>query len=339
MVDVLKEAMHYKKIKGLVQCQLCPWYCMLKDKERGKCGVRENRESKLYSLIYGKPCAVNIDPIEKKPLYHFMPGSKSLSIGTAGCNLFCQNCQNYSSSQATPEEAPNIKFEPKDVVNTALKAKCQSISYTYNEPTIFYEYVYDTARIARKNKIKNVMITNGYINEKPLKELYKYIDAANVDLKGFTEKFYKEICNVRLKPVLDSLKMIKKMGVWIEITNLIIPGYNDNMAEIKKMCEWIEKNLGKDVPLHFSRFYPCYQLTNSEVTPLETMKKAYEVAKKIGMIHVYLGNVRKDGYGDTYCPKCKEKLITRGDFFGVEKNKIKNGRCSNCKEKIAGVWR
>ncbi|MFH1211145.1 MAG: AmmeMemoRadiSam system radical SAM enzyme [archaeon] len=335
-----KEAMHYRKIKeGIVQCQLCPWYCVLKDRERGKCGVRENREGKLYSMVYGKPCAFNIDPIEKKPLYHFLPGSRSLSIGTVGCNLFCHHCQNYSTSQATPEEIPSLKIEPAQVVEKATKAKCKSISYTYNEPSIFYEYVYDTARIAKKKKIKNVMVTNGYINEKPLKELYKHIDAANVDLKGFSEKFYKEVCEVRLQPVLDSLKNMKKMGVWTEITNLIIPGYNDNMKEIKKMSEWITKNLGKDVPLHFSRFFPCYEMMEIPVTPIDTLKKAYETARKAGIKYVYVGNVSTDeGYSDTYCPKCGERLIKRGAYFGVEQNKIKNGKCFRCKQKISGIW-
>ncbi len=336
-----KEAMHYRKVKeGIVQCQLCPWYCVIKEKERGKCGVRENREGKLYSLVYARPCAVNVDPIEKKPLYHFLPGSMSYSVGTVGCNLFCHQCQNYTTSKAKPEDVLSMKMEPNQVVDNAIKSKCQSISYTYNEPTIQYENVYDTAKIAKKEKIKNVMVTNGYINEKPLKELYKYIDAANVDLKGFSEKFYKEVCGVRLEPVLNSLKLIKKMNLWLEITNLVIPGYNDNMKIIKEMCKWIKKNLSTNVPLHFSRFYPCYEMIDTPITPIETLKKAYETARNEGIKFVYIGNVGAEGgYSDTFCPKCGERLIKRGSYFGVEYNKIRNGKCFNCKEKIPGVWK
>ncbi|MEM4245006.1 MAG: AmmeMemoRadiSam system radical SAM enzyme [Candidatus Nanoarchaeia archaeon] len=336
-----KEAKHYKKLKNMmVQCQLCPWYCTLKNRERGKCGVRENREGKLISLVYARPCSVNVDPIEKKPLYHFIPGSKSFSIGTTGCNLFCQYCQNYSTSRAKPEEIPTVKMEPESVVQNAINYGCKSVSYTYNEPTIFYEYVYDTARIARKKKIKNVMVTNGYINEKPLKELYKYIDGANVDLKGFTEEFYKKTCGVRLKPVLESLKLMRKTKTWIEITNLVIPGYNDDMKKIKEMCEWVKKSLGINTPLHFSRFYPCYEMYDVGITPIETLKEAYEIARKVGIKFVYLGNIGSEGgYSDTFCPKCGELLIKRGTYFGVEYNKIKNGRCSKCQEKIPGVWK
>lgn len=336
-----KEAKHYRKLKNMtVQCQLCPWFCTLKNREMGKCSVRENREGVLYSLVYARPCSVNIDPIEKKPLYHFLPGTKSYSIGTVGCNLFCHNCQNYSTSRAKPEEVLSTKLEPKQVVENAIRSKCQSISYTYNEPTIFYEYTYDTAKLARKKKLKNVMVTNGYINEKPLKELYKYVDGANVDLKGFSEEFYKKVCEVRLKPVLDSLKIMRKMKVWTEVTNLIVPGQNDNMKDIKKMCEWLKNSLGSDVPLHFSRFYPCYRMLDTPMTPYETLKEAYEVARKAGIKYVYLGNVSaEEGYSDTYCPNCGEKLIKRTTFFGVEYNKIKNGTCFKCKEKIPGVWK
>lgn len=336
-----KEAKHYKKLKNMiVQCQLCPWYCTLKNRERGKCGVRENKEGVLYSLVYARPCSVNIDPIEKKPLYHFLPGSRSYSIGTVGCNLFCHYCQNYSTSRSRPEEVLSMKMEPEKVINNAIKSKCQSISYTYNEPTIFYEYVFDTAKIAKKKKLRNVLVTNGYINEKPLKELYQYIDGANVDLKGFTEEFYKKLCEVRLKPVLDSLRLIKKMKVWLEVTNLVIPGYNDDMKKIKEMCEWIKNNLGVDVPLHFSRFYPCYKMYDTPITPMETLKEAYEIARNAGIKFVYIGNVgTENGYSDTFCPKCGERLIKRGTYFGVEYNKIKSGKCFKCNEKIPGVWK
>jgi len=337
----MQEAMHYKKINGnVVQCVLCPWYCTMRNRERGKCGVRENREGKLYSLVYARPCSANVDHIEKKPLYHFLPGSKSYSIGTVGCNLFCKFCQNHSTSKAKPEDVLSMKMEPEQVVNNAVKSKCQSISYTYNEPTIFYEYVYEIVKIAKKRKLKNVMVTNGYINEKPLKELYKYIAAANVDLKGFSENFYKKLCGVRLEPVLHSLKLMKKMDIWIEVTNLVIPGYNDDMKMIKEMCKWIKKNLGNNVPVHFSRFYPCYEMLDTPITPMETLVKAYETARNEGIRFVYIGNVgAESGYSDTFCPKCGERLIKRGSHFGVEHNKIRNGKCFKCSEKIPGVWK
>ncbi len=334
-----KEALHYKKLKNkVVQCQLCPWFCTLKDTERGKCGVRENRDGLLYTLVYSRPCALNIDPIEKKPLYHFLPGSKSFSIGTAGCNLFCENCQNYTTSRSKPEDVLGIILQPEDVVKHAVKQHCQSISYTYNEPTIFYEYALDISRLAKKERIKNVMVTNGYINENPLKQLYKNIDAANVDLKGFSEAFYKKVCGARLKPVLDSLKAMKKMNIWLEVTNLVIPNCNDNVKEIKNMCLWIKKNLGVDTPLHFSRFYPYYKMVDVTPTPLETLEKAYDIARNAGMKFVYLGNVHTQGYSDTLCPKCGELLIKRGSHFSVTECKLNKGRCSRCNEKIPGVW-
>lgn len=337
----MKEAMHYRKVKeGIVQCQLCPRYCTLKEGERGECKVRENKAGKMYSLVYARPCAVNIDNIEKKPLYHFLPGSKSFSVGTAGCNLHCVFCQNFGTAQRGPEEVSARVMEPGQVVKNALKSKCQSISYTYNEGTVFYEYALDTAKLARKNKLRNVVVTNGYINEKPLEELYKHVDAANVDLKGFSDGFYKEMCDARLKPVLNSLKLIKKMGVWLEVTNLVIPGFNDDMKKIKNMCSWIKSSLGPDVPLHFSRFFPCYKMMDVPITPFETLRNAYEVARNAGIRFVYLGNIGyESGYSDTFCPKCGERLVKRGAYFGFEFSKLKNGRCFKCNERIPGVWK
>ena len=334
----MKEAMYYKKLNNsLVHCVLCPWNCVIKPNGFGNCGARKNIDGKLYSLVYAKPVSVNIDPIEKKPLYHFLPGSHSLSIGTLGCNLHCLNCQNYDISQSKADEFPGKEIKPEEIVQEAIKNNCKSISYTYNEPTIFYEYVIETAKLAKKKGIKNVMVTNGYINKEPLKELYHLIDAANIDLKAFDEDFYKRVCKVRLKPVLEAIKEIKNIGTWIELTNLIIPGYNDSKEQIEKLVKWVKDNVGTRTPLHFSAFYPTYKLLDAPRTPPETLIKAKEIAKKYGLKYIYLGNTSSSDSGNTYCPKCNKLLIERGGFE-VYKNNIKNNSCPFCDEKIDGIF-
>ncbi|MDO8740297.1 MAG: AmmeMemoRadiSam system radical SAM enzyme [Candidatus Woesearchaeota archaeon] len=334
----MKQALYYKKLKeNIIQCQLCPRFCAINPGEIGDCRVRKNIDGKLFSLVYAEPCAVSVDQIEKKPLYHFLPGSTSFSIGTTGCNLHCLHCQNWTTSQANAGEAPTTILEPEDAVRQAINSGSKSISYTYNEPSIFYEYVLDTAKLARKKGLKNIMVTNGYINPEPLKELYKYIDAANVDIKGFTEEFYKKIADAKLKPVLEALKSMQKAGTWIEITNLIIPTLNDDLKKIEEMCIWIKENLGTNVPLHFTAFYPTYKLTGKPSTSVEILKKAHDVAKKVGLNYVYVGNVANE-YNNTYCPKCKKLLIERTGFFSVLSNNLVKGKCADCKEKIPGVW-
>lgn len=333
-----REALFYKRVKeNILQCELCPRYCIIKENEVGNCGVRKNIQGKLYSLVYGKPVSVNADPIEKKPLYHFLPGSKSFSIGTVGCNFHCLNCQNWDISQAKFENVNNIDLEPKKVVEQALKYKCKSISYTYNEPTIFYEYMFDTAKLAKKKGIKNVIVSNGFINEKPLLELCKYIDAANIDLKSLDDNFYKKICEGNLEPVLNTLKILYKKKIWLEITNLLIPKLNDKDKQIKNLCWWIKENLDKNVPLHFSRFFPMYKANGFEATNFESLKNAYNIAKDSGLIYVYLGNITSN-YENTYCPKCKNLLIERSSFL-VSKFNIKNNKCNKCGEKIVGIWK
>ncbi|MDP2909015.1 MAG: AmmeMemoRadiSam system radical SAM enzyme [Nanoarchaeota archaeon] len=333
------EALFYKKLgEKKVHCQLCPHYCVISPDNYGNCRARKNIDGKLYSMVYASPVSVAVDPIEKKPIFHMLPGTDAYSIGTTGCNLHCEYCQNAAISQAFPEDMPGISMQPKEVVENAIREKCPSIAYTYTEPTIFFEYVYDTAILAKKKKLKNIMVTNGFINPEPAKQLYKHIDAAHVDLKGFTEEFYRNICMARLQPVLETLKLLDKMNVWIEIINLIIPGLNDDMKNIKEMCEWIKDNLGTDYPLHFSRFYPCYKMMDRPATPYETLKNAHDVAKKAGLKYVYVGNVPEEEYNHTYCPKCKEILIKRTSFFAAEKNQLKSGKCPKCKTKIEGVW-
>jgi len=286
----MKECKYYKKLKDKkVQCLLCPRYCVIKDGKRGNCCIRENKKGKLYLVVYGKPCAVHIDPIEKKPLYHFLPGTFSYSIGTAGCNLHCLYCQNWEISQMRPEELPSVDLSPKKAVEKAIKNNCKSISYTYTEPIISLEYILDICKEAHKKNIKNIIVSNGYINEAPLKELIKYLDAANIDLKSFDDKFYKELTGASLDPVLKTLTILAKSGVHLEITTLIIPGYNDNVKKIEEMCKWIKNELG-DIPLHLSRFFPHYKMEAVEITPLETLQKAKKIAEKY-LSNVHLGNV------------------------------------------------
>lgn len=329
----MKEALFYDKIKNRqVQCRLCPHNCFINENERGYCGVRENKKGKLYSLVYGKPIAVQIDPIEKKPMYHFMPGEKALSIGTVGCNLSCQWCQNFNMSRAKPEENDLAEILPDEIINMCVDKNCKIIAYTYSEPTIFYEYMLDISKLAKKNKIKNVLVSNGYINEKPLKELCKYIDGANIDLKSFNEKIYKRFCNGDLKDVLKSLKILKKNKIWLEITNLVIPEINDNKEEVEKMCKWISTNLGKDVPLHFSKFFPMYKMSDVEETPIATLEEMRKIAEDY-LEFVYLGNVNEEA--NTKCPSCGEIVIKRAGFF--VNNELKEGKCK-CEEKIPGVW-
>lgn len=295
-----------------------------------------NKDGVLYSLVYGKPCAVAVDPIEKKPFFHFLPATTAFSIATAGCVLGCKFCQNWQISQAKPEETDNYNLPPDEVVRQAMFYNCRTIAYTYTEPTVFYEYMYDTAQIAKKFNIKNTMHTCGYINEKPLRKLSKYMDAAAVDLKAFTEDFYSRICGGRLKPVLNSLVVLKGEGVWLEITNLVIPTLNDDMKKIKEMCQWIIKNLGSDVPLHFSRFFPHYKLKELPPTPVETLSDARNAAMGTGLKYVYIGNIRSEAE-NTCCPKCKKLLIERIGYF-VKQNNISKGKCRFCGANIAGVW-
>lgn len=333
-----REALYYQKLPDkVVRCQLCPNYCLLKPGKKGLCGNRVNIDGKLYTMVYGKPISVHIDPIEKKPLSHFLPGTTALSIATAGCNLGCIFCQNWQISQAKPEEAPHYDLYPKDIVELAKKYKTPTIAYTYTEPTVFYEYMLETAKLARKSGIKNIMHSCGYINEKPLKELLQYMDACNIDLKGFSEEFYQEMCNGRLEPVLNSIKTIKEKGVWLEITNLIIPGKNDDPKMIRKMCIWIRENLGKDVPIYFAAFHPAYKLTNIPPTPVKTLEMAAKIAKEEGLNYVFIGNVFGHTGEHTYCPKCKKIVIKRKGYTILEIN-LKEGRCKFCGEKIPGVW-
>ncbi|NQU98697.1 AmmeMemoRadiSam system radical SAM enzyme [Candidatus Woesearchaeota archaeon] len=334
----MQEALYYNSKKdGVVQCVLCPRNCYIQPEKVGFCLVRKNIDGKLYTLVYSRVAGgLAIDPIEKKPLFHFLPGTPVLSFGTVGCNLHCKHCQNWTTSQVDAGQSFEKTITPEEIVKAAKEKGCDSIAYTYNEPTIFYEFMLDTAKLAKKAGIKNTMVTNGFVNPKPLKELCKYMDGVNVDLKGFTNFFYGKTTTAWLQPVLDTLKTLKKEKVWSEITNLIIPTLNDNLDDIKKMCEWIKKNLGVDVPLHFTAFHPDFELRNLPQTPITTLVNAYDIAKSFGLRYVYVGNIIARDYENTHCAKCNALLIERLGF-NVLQNNIVNGKCS-CGEKIAGVF-
>jgi pyruvate formate lyase activating enzyme len=300
--------------------------------------VRINKDGALYTLGYGNPVAIHIDPIEKKPFFHVLPGHNAFSLAVAGCNMRCLFCQNWQISQSKPDETDNYNLSPEDIVNQSLKSECPFIVYTYTEPTVFYEYMLDISKLAKQKGLRNGMHTCGYINPEPLKELLKYMDAVNVDLKSFNPEFYRKMgAMAELEPVLATIKTIKQEGVWLELTNLIIPGENDSPEEIKKMCIWIKENLGTEVPLHFSRFTPQFQLANLPPTPLSKLEEACQIAKDIGLKYVYIGNVPGHPGEDTYCPNCKKILIDRIGYEILENN-IKAGKCKFCGYKIAGIW-
>lgn len=332
----MKQALYFSKANDdAVICHLCPHQCWIQNGRRSLCGVRYNRDGILCSLVYGKPCAVDIDQIEKKPLYHFLPGTATFSIGTAGCNLRCLYCQNWEISRARPEDVNSYEMNSQKVVEWAIKAGCMSLSFTYNEPTMDYEYALETSLVAHECKLLTTMVTNGYIKREPLRELYRSIDAANVDLKGFSESFYERMCGGSLRPVLDTLVTIREMGVWLEITNLLVPGYNDDPVEIRKMCGWIVGNLGPLTPLHFSTFFPNFKLMDTAATPLETLQRAERIAREEGLIYVYLGNVGKRS--ETACPGCGRVIIER-DIYGVRIQNLSRGACE-CGNAIPGIWR
>lgn len=320
-----------------IQCELCPRECLVANGQRGFCGVRENRNGKYYSLVYGNPCAVHVDPIEKKPFYHLLPASTSFSIATAGCNFRCKFCQNWEISQTTPDETYNVELPPEKVVALAKKAGSRSIAYTYAEPTIFFEYMIDTAKLAKKEGVLNVYHSNGFINPSPLQELCKVLDAANIDLKGFTEEYYSSMAQGQLAPVLKTLKTLKHEGVHLELTNLVIPTKNDHADNVGKMCAWIKNELGPDTPVHFSRFYPLYKLRNLPPTPVSTLEKCRKIAMDIGLEYAYIGNVPGHEGERTYCPKCKKVLIVRQGYYVVENN-LDKGKCKYCGKPIAGIW-
>ncbi|MGQ9818111.1 MAG: AmmeMemoRadiSam system radical SAM enzyme [bacterium] len=339
-VGFIKEipALYYKKLDAKkIQCLLCPRECIVSQGHKGFCRARKNINGEYYTLVHSNPCAVHIDPIEKKPLFHFLPGTTALSLATAGCNFTCKNCQNWDISQVSPEQTDNIEISPQKMVELAIQYQTPTIAYTYTEPSVFYEYMLDIAKLAHKYGILNIYHSNGYLNLEPLEALIPFLNGANIDLKGFSDDFYKDITGGTLSPVLNTLKTLKKKGVWLEITNLIIPTKNDNEKMIREMCVWIKNELGNDVPIHFSRFYPQYKLQNLPPTPLEKLRSAAQIARKVGLLYIYIGNVPGIQEENTYCPACKKIIIERKGYDIKQINLI-NGRCKFCKNVIPGYW-
>lgn len=332
------EALFWEKLpKGEVKCVLCPRECEVGDAERGYCGVRENRGGVYQTLVYGALCSANIDPIEKKPLFHYLPGTSAFSIATAGCNLECKFCQNWQISQFRPEQVRSTLVEPERLVSLCQARRCPTIAYTYVEPTIFYEYMHDVAKLARSQSIGSVMISNGYIQEKPLRRLCEHLTGVKIDLKAFTEKFYREQCGGDLKAVLKTLQVLKDIGIWFELVTLVIPTLNDSPEEIKLMSAWILKHLGPDVPLHFTRFHPMYRVLDLPRTPVPTLERSRELALEAGLHYVYAGNVPTHPGENTYCHQCHTELIRRVGFKVVS-NRITDGKCPQCSTAIPGVW-
>ena len=333
------EGFLYKKLKGeKVVCGICPNRCLLAPGDRSVCRSKVNRDGILYSLTYGNPCSVNTDPIEKKPLFHFRPRIKAFSIATTGCNFRCLNCQNWEISQAKPDEVPyTYELFPADVIKAAQKSNAESIAFTYSEPITFFEYMIDTARLARDAELYNVWVSNGYINKKPLLELCKVLDAASVNLKSFSDDIYRKLNGGRLNPVLNTFKTMHEQGIHFEMINLVVPGYVDNDEMLKRMCAWILENIGPDHPLHFLRFFPRYKLDRLPPTPVSVLTRFREAAMKEGIRYVYVGNVATHEGNNTYCHNCKKLLIERQGYFIPAYNLVGN-RCKFCNTEIPGVW-
>jgi len=334
----MREAMLYEKLEGgKARCNLCSHHCLIGPSQKGICGVRENRGGTLYSLVYEKAISWNVDPIEKKPLFHLFPGSRSLSLATVGCNFRCSFCQNYNISQVPVDEGKitGYRITPQEFVEMALKYECKSIAYTYTEPTIFFEYAYETAKIGKEAGLRNIFVTNGYMTKEALEEIKPFLDAANVDLKSFREEFYHKLVGAKLGPVLDNLRQLKEMGVWVEVTTLIIPTLNDSSEELEEIAKFV-LSLGEETPWHISAFYPAYKRRDLPPTSASALKQARQIGIRAGLRYVYTGNIPGEEGENTYCYQCKKRLIHRWGFTILE-NLIDNSHCPFCGAKIDGV--
>lgn len=354
----MKEALFYEAEEGQrVRCTLCPHYCKIAPGHRGACGVRINREGKLYTLVADRAISQDVDPVEKKPLFHFLPGSSAYSIATVGCSFRCLFCQNWEISQwpkgrpadvpglVCPEMAANptdwvmgLPVTPPALVADARARRCESVAYTYTEPTIFYELALETAKAARAAGLRNIFVTNGFITPAPLRMIAPYLDAANIDLKSFRDGFYKRVCGASLQPVLDAIKLYKELGIWIELTTLLIPGKNDDEAELRELAGFIKSELGEEVPWHVSRFFPAYKMEEVPITPLETLRRAERIGREAGLQHVYVGNVPHEQGEDTRCAGCGALLLHRQGLRLIE-NRLQDSACPSCRRSVAGVWR
>ncbi|MEA4841228.1 MAG: AmmeMemoRadiSam system radical SAM enzyme [Bacteroidales bacterium] len=331
-------ALYQERLPGnVVRCLLCPHRCVLQEWRIGICHARINRWGELYTLGYGNPCSIAVDPIEKKPLFHFLPGRKIFSMAMAGCNLRCLNCQNWEISQSSPDDLKIYDLTPEEVLKLAEEHHVDCIAFTYTEPSVFYEYVFDIAKTAHDRGFKIVLVTNGYINEKPLLELCPYLDAVNVDLKCIRDDVYRRLSGGNLQPVIDTLKILKAQGVWLEITNLLVPGITDRSDMVHEMCDWLVKNGFEDTPLHFSRFFPAYKLDHLKPTPEDILLQAKMMAEAAGIKYVYIGNDPDLNGENTFCPKCKHMVVERSGYV-VRQNVVQDGLCHFCGERIPGVW-
>ncbi len=320
-----------------VACALCPKNCVIAPGQSGECRIRVNRDGTLVAVTYGYPCSVHVDPVEKKPVFHFLPGTEILSIATVGCNLHCKNCQNWSISQENPENAPASPLPPEDLPGLAKRHGCLSVAYTYTDPVVYYEYALDGCVKTHEAGLKNVLVTAAYINQGPLKELCRHVDVANIDLKSMSEAFYRDVCSATLQPVLNALVTAKSMGVLVEVTNLVIPTLNDSDADLQKLARWLAENLGRETPLHFSRFFPQYRMRNLPPTPAETLDRAKEIARAEGLHHVYIGNINRPEGENTRCASCGGLLVERVRYE-VLQNNLENGMCPDCGTEAHGLW-
>jgi pyruvate formate lyase activating enzyme len=323
----------------IVQCELCPKNCVIGPGQSGDCRIRVNRGGKLTAVTYGFPSSVHVDPIEKKPLNHFLPGSAAFSLATVGCNFHCKNCQNWEISQCNPEDAEAMPLPPSDLPALAKQYQCASVAYTYTDPAVYYEYALDCCVKIREAGLKNVLVTAGYMNPKPMRELYSHVDAANIDIKSMSDRFYREICDGTLKPVMETMVTARSMGVHVEVTFLVIPTLNDTDAEFESLCKWMKENMGREVPIHFSRFHPLYRLRHLPQTPAETLDRARQIAKAAGLDYVYVGNVLREDDATTHCPDCGEVLVRRMGFQVLENRIASGGVCPKCGKEIYGVWK
>ena len=334
----LTEGKYYRPTGPHIQCTLCPLFCVIPEGEAGMCRVRVNRDRKLYTMVYGQPCSVAFHPMEQGPIFHAFPGSQCLGIATAGCNLRCKYCQNWQMSQFDAEETDNYDLPPERVVNLAKEKRCEIVVFAYTEPIIFYEYALDTAKIAKAEGLKTVMVTAGYVDVQPLKDLCKYMDVVRIDLKGFSEKFYKDVVGGTLQPVLTAAKTVYEDGTWLEIVDPLVPGYNDSPEEIQEMCSWMIENLGPEVPLHFLKFFPAYKMRNFPPTSEKVLSRSRQIAMDLGLNYVYVGNLPGHEGENTFCPNCGKRLIARVGYLGITENNISDDKCRFCGCPIPGIW-
>ncbi len=320
-----------------VRCELCPKQCLIAPGQSGECRIRVNLDGRLHAVTYGFPCSVHVDPVEKKPVFHFLPGTQTFSLATVGCNLHCLNCQNWEISQANPEEVTGHPLAPEEVARLARRHACRSVSYTYTDPVVFYEYTLDCCRQVREAGLKNIVVTAGYINPDPWRELLPLLDAVRIDLKSLSDAFYREVCGATLAPVLASLEAARAVDAVLEVIHLIIPTLNDRDEDLVALCRWMAQNLGREIPLHFSRFFPQHRLRNLPSTPLETLERARQIAEAEGLEHVYVGNVAERDGANTQCPSCKRLLVRRSRYV-VQENHLRDGACPSCGKEIYGLW-